>query len=300
MWLWEVWREIALCNVIDLEQSLAALAPEMSKVRNLKLDSLALEVHHFKLLGCALDSLMFPVETVETVEILDDEGPEGFEGSEMNLFDFDAETTEAIDVELGPHPQAEATTPPAVCALESQQVRSLQSLTILRCPGPSSDAWSPLWQGLPQSLTHLNISENSLNDHAVAALCGALRSRAIHLASLNLHGNRCKDIQRLADLVSRGQVEMLNLSENTLNDGGCYAVSAGFHPLSFLKMVWDVWVRYVRLNETNCIQVPVFVWAYRPGLTLYDLVASRHCQCRDIGHHLTGSLGGSKPLARLI
>ena len=218
-----MWREIGLWNVIDLEQSLAALAPEISKARSLKLDSLALEVKHFKLLGSVLGSLVFPVETVE---ILDDEGPEE---PEMNLFDFDAETAETTDVEIG-HPQAEATTPPAALRSKQSQVRSLQSLTILRCPGPSSDAWSPLWQGLPQSLTHLNISENSLNDHAVAALCGALRSRAIHLASLNLHGNRCKDIQRLSDLVSRGQVEMLDLSENTLNDGVFFcAISARFH-----------------------------------------------------------------------
>lgn len=183
----------------------------VAKTRSLKLDSVPLDVHHFVLLGCILGSSEVAAEVVPTEDAEDD--AEG--GIEINLFDFDGEAPGSEAVTMISDPQVVSTSP-APDELSEQEL--IQSLTIMRSPGPSSDAWSPLWQALPTSLRHLDLSENSLNDHAVAALCGALRFRAIHLVSLNLHGNRCKDVQRLADLVSRGQVEILDLSENTLND----------------------------------------------------------------------------------
>ena len=202
----QVWHDIALCIGIDLEQSIAALASKVSTVRSLKLDSLRLEVHHFKLLGNALNNLNSLMPTIGT-NTEEDQGPE------INLFDFEEAETEAPVTD---RPQEVPSAPSAPSAPAAPV--AVESLAILRCPGPCSDAWSPLWQGLPQTLQELNIAENGLNDHAVAALCGALRSRCIDLVSLNLHGNRCKDVQRLADLVSRGQVGMLDLSQNTLND----------------------------------------------------------------------------------
>ncbi len=197
----------------DVEECLAQLDVQreaVAKTRSLKLDSVPLDVHHFVLLGSILGNSEVSAEAVQAEDAEDD--AEG--GIEINLFDFDGEAPESA-VSMTSDPQV-ASTIPAPDELSEQKL--IQSLTIMRSPGPSSDAWSPLWQALPRSLRHLDLSENSLNDHAVAALCGALRFRAIHLVSLNLHGNRCKDVQRLADLVSRGQVEILDLSENTLND----------------------------------------------------------------------------------
>lgn len=197
----------------DVEECLAQLDVQreaVAKTRSLKLDSVPLDVHHFVVLGRILGKSEVAAEVVQTEDAEDD--AEG--GIEINLFDFDGEAPESA-VTMISDPQVVSTSS-APDELSEQEL--IQSLTIMRSSGPSSDAWSPLWQALPRSLRHLDLSENSLNDHAVAALCGALRFRAIHLVSLNLHGNRCKDVQRLADLVSRGQVEMLDLSENTLND----------------------------------------------------------------------------------
>lgn len=197
----------------DVEECLAQLDVQreaVAKTRSLKLDSVPLDVHHFVVLGRILGKSEVAAEVVQTEDAEDD--AEG--GIEINLFDFDGEAPESA-VTMISDPQVVSTSS-APDELSEQEL--IKSLTIMRSSGPSSDAWSPLWQALPRSLRHLDLSENSLNDHAVAALCGALRFRAIHLVSLNLHGNRCKDVQRLADLVSRGQVEMLDLSENTLND----------------------------------------------------------------------------------
>eukprot|EP00438_Fugacium_kawagutii_P013317 Skav206497 [mRNA] locus=scaffold1128:189962:194201:+ [translate_table: standard] len=224
-------HDIAFDNLNDLEQCISALAElenAKCRIRSLKLDSLVLEAPHFELLGRALESLdCCPQRSVAL--------PDSDEGPEMNLFDFD-EAPEALEVM-----EADRTIPGAnpilpedensylpnsskslylPSSISSSPSLQLETLAILRCPGPSSDAWSPLWQGLPRTLTQLDISENGLNDHAVAALCGALRLGGLRLVSLNLRGNRCKDVQRLADLLSRGQVEMLDLAENTLNDRG--------------------------------------------------------------------------------
>ena len=134
---------------------------------------------------------------------------------ELEMADLFDDVQEAIDTATCdfPDPPQDSIGVDRVNIALSQK---LQSLHILRCSGPSSDAWSPLWQQLPTSLTELDLSENNLNDHAIAALCGALRN--VQLTRLTLCGNRCKDLQRLADLISRGGVEVLNLAENSLND----------------------------------------------------------------------------------
>merc|ERR1711920_1062711 len=79
-----------------------------------------------------------------------------------------------------------------------------------------SDSWSPFWRQLPATITDLDLSGNSLSDHAVSALCGALRLSCP--ARLGLRGNRCKDIGRLCGLIAGGQLESLDLRENMLND----------------------------------------------------------------------------------
>ncbi|CAJ1392053.1 unnamed protein product [Effrenium voratum] len=130
---------------------------------------------------------------------------------EVDLFE---DTPPAIGVRTC-EPEPPASAEPAG---EETEASSLRSLSILRSPGLPGDAWSPLWQALPRSLTHLDLSHNALNDHAVSALCGALRLREVRLARLGLQGNRCKDIQRLANFLAEGGVEVLDFADNALND----------------------------------------------------------------------------------
>ncbi|CAK9115891.1 unnamed protein product [Durusdinium trenchii] len=197
-------EEVVLSEVDDLDlcmKELLSNADAMTMITSLKLVSLSLGAHHLELLGEVLggssDWRPAPVDEGEETEEV-----------QMDLFDDVQDAVQAAS------PCQEKSLEEDV-EVKGQQLKSLQ---ILRCPGPSSDAWSPLWQSLPTSLTELDISENSLSDHAVAALCGALRQRSMRLTYLTLQGNRCKDVQRLADLISRGGVEILDLAENLLND----------------------------------------------------------------------------------
>eukprot|EP00439_Symbiodinium_sp_Y106_P028315 s3873_g3.t1 len=121
---------------------------------------------------------------------------------------------EDLEVSHAAVPAEQSVGEPATC--DAQEGPGLRSLTLSYCPCSPSDAWSPLWRSLPPSLTELDLSGNALSDHAIAALSGALRGRAG--LRLGLRGNRCKDIDRLCDAVSRGCVEALDLSENLLND----------------------------------------------------------------------------------
>ncbi|OLQ13489.1 NACHT, LRR and PYD domains-containing protein 1 [Symbiodinium microadriaticum] len=134
----------------------------------------------------------------------------GVEAEEMDL-DLFGDGVEDLEASLAAIPVEEIAAEPAPC-----EGPGLRSLTLSYCPCSPSDAWSPLWRSLPPSLKELDLSGNALSDHAIAALSGALRGRAG--LRLGLRGNRCKDIDRLCDAVSRGCVEALDLSENLLND----------------------------------------------------------------------------------
>lgn len=212
-----VCKEVVLSEVDDLDlcmKELLSNADAMTMITSLKLVSLSLGAHHLELLGEVLggssDWRPAPVDEGEETEEV-----------QMDLFDDVQDAVQAAS------PCQEKSLEEDV-EVKGQQLKSLQ---ILRCPGPSSDAWSPLWQSLPTSLTELDISENSLSDHAVAALCGALRQRSMRLTYLTLQGNRCKDVQRLADLISRGGVEILDLAENLLNEAQ-RQMYIGFYQLS--------------------------------------------------------------------
>lgn len=93
----------------------------------------------------------------------------------------------------------------------------LRMLAIVRCPDVRTDAWPLIWRELPCTLLEVDLTGDKLSDHAVSALCGAF-GRGCRPRRLVLQGNRCKDVERLAGLISEGTLQELDLSDNLLND----------------------------------------------------------------------------------
>ncbi|CAE7342507.1 NLRP1 [Symbiodinium natans] len=134
------------------------------------------------------------------------------EEEELELDLFGDDVAEVLEASAAPARMEQG----SMSTLPEEGRSGLRTFALVHSPCSPSDAWSPLWRSLPLGLTELELSGNALSDHAIAALSGALRG---HTAlRLGLRGNRCKDIDRLSDLVSRGCVEALDLSDNLLND----------------------------------------------------------------------------------
>lgn len=101
----------------------------------------------------------------------------------------------------------------------------LNTLAIVDCSGPSAQSWSALWPQLPPGLSDLDLSGNELGDHAVDALCGALRGHGRLPRRLVLRNNRCKNIEGLCGLAAISGLEELDLSGNILNNKSAVQLS---------------------------------------------------------------------------
>ncbi|CAK0789361.1 unnamed protein product [Prorocentrum cordatum] len=200
----------------DNAPSLTALSKqwEAEGVERLRVEDCALEAGGLALLGRVLERLgvgaaACPAEGSAASAEDDEAYGEGFD-----LFGGAPEEGDAASAAGPAEAAAVATSKVPRAATDGC---GLRSLGIVDCPGASSDAWSPFWRLLPPTLTELDLSGNALGDHAVGALCGALRPSGATL-QLSLRSNRCKDVARLCGLVACGRLGALDLTDNSLND----------------------------------------------------------------------------------
>ncbi|CAE8618118.1 unnamed protein product, partial [Polarella glacialis] len=196
----------------------------LSNLAELTLDECAFSTSHLASLGAALRRCCGHSGETQISEATSSE-----DEAEFTMDPFgeqeDPDVPDASEMDVATGTSCGSSALAEANAAEDSQVVGPRSLRISRCRGPQvtqfgipSDSWCPLWQDLPWCLCDLDLSENMLNDHAVAALCGALRQGRLRPDRLVLRGNRCKDIERLCSLICAGRLVELDLSDNLLND----------------------------------------------------------------------------------
>uniref|UniRef100_F7GHL5 NACHT, LRR and PYD domains-containing protein 3 n=1 Tax=Monodelphis domestica TaxID=13616 RepID=F7GHL5_MONDO len=132
----------------------------------------------------------------------------------------------------------------ALCSELSQSSCKLQKLSLSKCQLTASccQHLSSLLKN-NKNLTYLDLSMNFLGDEGIKALCEVLRNQNCNIQELNLSRCRfsdacCKNLS--SALMAHGNINILDLSENTLADVGmnllCEALGSSDCNLQELKL----------------------------------------------------------------
>eukprot|EP00298_Acanthocystis_sp_HF-20_P018020 c21879_g3_i1.p1 GENE.c21879_g3_i1~~c21879_g3_i1.p1 ORF type:complete len:620 (+),score=175.23 c21879_g3_i1:28-1887(+) len=126
-----------------------------------------------------------------------------------------------------------------------------------------------------KTLTQLDLSDNELDDECAASLSGILDSNntALSISNLNISNNRFHDgiaVKLSSVLPSNKNLQILNLSDNFLDNHGC---SALFNSLFNNKTLTELNLSSTRIGDEGCLAIASVL---SQGSSLVNLILSNN------------------------